>query len=219
MITRHGRTVLTERREILAPQHSALLVIDMQNDLLDERGAYARNGEDTALTRVVLPAVSRLVDAARTAGVLVVYTQNTTLPDGASDSPAWVYFKDHSRPGLGGEYTVRGTWGHQIVPELAPGPRDLVVSKHRSDAFVGTDLEQLLRSHEVRTVVSAGVVTNGCVESTVRHAAFLDLYSLVVGDACASTAPALHDAAMALLAARHDVLAAEDLITLWKDGT
>jgi nicotinamidase-related amidase len=211
-----GKSVFDTLEEVLDPSHSCLLVIDMQNDLLKDEGAYASRGEDPSLVQKVVAPIQELVEQARRAGVLVVYTQNTTLPDGRSDSPAWLYFKTYSRPELGGVYTVEGTWGHRIVDELAPQPGDVVVRKHRSDAFVATDLDLVLRSHGVKTVVSVGIVTNGCVESTVRHAAFLDYYSVVVEDACASTSTALHDAALQLLRGRHDVVSASQVKDLWK---
>jgi nicotinamidase-related amidase len=213
-----GKSVFDSLEEVLDPGHSCLLVIDMQNDLLKDEGAYASRGEDASIVRRVVGPVQELIEAAHRAGVLVVYTQNTTLPDGQSDSPAWLYFKTYSRPELGGQYTVDGTWGHRIVEELAPHPGDVVVRKHRSDAFVSTDLDLVLRSHGVKTVVTVGIVTNGCVESTVRHAAFLDYYSVVVEDACASTSTALHDAAMQLLRGRHDVVSASQVKDMWKAG-
>ncbi|GII75999.1 isochorismatase [Sphaerisporangium rufum] len=211
----NGMSVFETPEEVLAPAHTALLVIDMQNDLLSDEGAYARRGEDARLVRAAIEPVARLVRAARDAGVLVVYTQNTTLPGGRSDSPAWTYFKHYSRPELAGQYTLDGTWGHEIVPELAPGDGDVVIRKHRSDGFVGTDLDLVLRSNGVRSVATAGIVTNGCVESTVRHAAFLDYYSVVVGDACASTSPRLHDAAIELLRGRHDILTVDTVTAIW----
>jgi nicotinamidase-related amidase len=211
----NGMAVFETVEEILQPAHTALLVIDMQNDLLSDDGAYARRGEDASLVRAVIEPVRRLVEAAHDAGVLVIYTQNTTLPDGRSDSPAWSYFKSYSRPELAGQYTVDGTWGHEIIPELVLTPRDVVIRKHRSDAFVGTNLELVLRANGVLSVATAGIVTNGCVESTVRHAAFLDYYSVVVADACASTSQRLHDAAIELLRSRHDVVTADNVISIW----
>jgi nicotinamidase-related amidase len=210
-----GRSVFETIEEVLDPAHTALLVIDMQNDLLREEGAYASRGEDASLVQAVIEPVGGLIEAARAAGVLVVYTQNTTLPGGLSDSPAWMYFKTYSRPELGGQYTMDGTWGHEIVSELAPVEGDVVVRKHRSDAFIATDLDLILRSHEIKSVATVGIVTNGCVESTVRHAAFLDYYSVVVEDAVASTSQRLHEAALDLLRGRHDVVTAATVKGIW----
>ncbi|GAA2122619.1 isochorismatase family cysteine hydrolase [Nocardioides bigeumensis] len=211
----HGKQVFDSLSEVVDPAHTALLIVDMQKDFLDPAGAYARNGDDVALTGAIVPVVVDLVRQAREAGVLVAFTLNTTLPDGLSDSPAWVYFKNHARPFLGGEYTLTGTWGHELVDELAAQPGDLQVLKHRSDAFVGTDLDNLLRANGVQTVVVAGIVTNGCVEATVRHAAFIDYYTVVAGDACASASQRLHDITLEFLSARHDVVTADQLKKIW----
>lgn len=206
----------TSLEEILAPAHTALLIIDMQNDLLHPDGAYARNGEDVSLTRAVVAPITTLVESARRTGALVVYTVNTTLPDGRSDSPAWSYFKNYSRPDLAGNYTIDGTWGHRIVAELAPRSDEPVVRKHRSDAFIATDLDLILRSNGIQTVVAAGVVTNGCVESSIRHAAFLDYYTAIAADCCASTSQRMHDLAIELLRARHDICSAKEISGIWE---
>jgi nicotinamidase-related amidase len=212
----NGKLVFESLSEVLRPSHCALLVIDMQNDLLSPRGAYARGGnDDVLLVCATVPVVVGMVSAAREASVPVFFTQNTTLKNGSSDSPAWIYFKNYSRPALAGAYTVEGSWGHEIIDDLAPLEREVVVRKHRSDAFVGTDLDLLLRAAGVRTVVTAGIVTNGCVESTVRHAAFLDYYSVLVEDACASTSLPLHEAALTLLRARHDVVQSNVIKSIW----
>lgn len=215
MRDRHSKAVYKTLEQVFAPEHTALLIIDMQKDLLDSDGAYARNGEDVSLTHAIVPAVVDLVDTAHKADVLVGFTQNTTLPAGRSDSPAWSYFKNYSRPATGGQYTMAGTWGHELIDELQPALGDLVITKHRSDAFVGTDLDNLLRANLVESVVVAGIVTNGCVESTVRHAAFNDYYSGLVGDASASTSQRLHDLAVELLSARHDIVTTAQLKRIW----
>ncbi|GGK99027.1 cysteine hydrolase family protein [Nocardia jinanensis] len=212
----HTPTTGLSPAEVLAPSRCALLVIDMQNDFVDPGGAYARAGDDVAPARSVIEPIAGTIAAARAAGVPVLFAANTTLPDGRSDSPAWTYFKNFARPDLDGPYTVPGTWGWEIIAELAPAEDEDIVRKHRSNAFVGTDLDMLLRSRGVETLVSCGVVTNGCVEATVRHAAFLDYYSVLVRDACASSSPALHDAALQLLGARHDLVTAEDVQKIWE---
>jgi nicotinamidase-related amidase len=211
----YGMAVFDSIEEVMHPTHCALLVIDMQNDLVNTSGAYASAGEDVSLVRTVIDPIRRLIDMAHSAGVPVIYTMNETLPDGRSDSPAWAYWKNYSRPGLNGNYTIAGTWGVEIIPELAPEPQDSTVRKHRSDGFVGTDLDLILKAAGAKTVVTCGIVTNGCVESTARHAAFLDYHSVVVGDACASSSLELHEAALRLLGGRHDVVSVDTVEQLW----
>lgn len=212
----YGKLVFDSVDEVLDPRHCALIVIDMQNDLMSEQGAYASVGEDVTPMRGVIDPIRTLIEAARGSQVPIIYTMNVTLANGRSDSPAWAYFKNYSRPGLNGAYTIEGTWGAEIISEVRPAASDLIVRKHRSDAFVGTDLEIMLRALEVTTVVTCGIVTNGCVESTARHAAFLDFCSVVVEDAVASSSHELHEAALTVLRARHDVVPSGLVIKRWE---
>src|SRR4051794_30465986 len=79
--------------EIVAPRHTALIVVDMQNDFCTLGGHFATHGRDVDRITAVIPRISELIASALTAGVMVVYTQQTTLPGLASGTPAWVYFK------------------------------------------------------------------------------------------------------------------------------
>lgn len=201
--------------ELLSETRCGLLVVDMQNDLLHDDGAYGRNGEDVSLCRSILSSILSLIYAARARNYPVFYTQNVTLPEGVSDSPAWAYFKSYSRPLIAGEYTIAGSWGSELVKELRDELCGPVIQKHRSDAFIGTDLDLLLRSSQVETLVVTGIVTNGCVEATLRHAAFLDYYTVLVKDACASTSLRMHQLTLEILAARHDLVATSEVLRFW----
>ena len=145
--------------------------------------------------------------------LLVTWLRNTVLPGGRSDSPAWLSYR--SRHGVTLDYTVEGTWGHALLDGLAPGPDDVLVDKHRSSGFVGTDLDTILRSNGIETVVVCGCMTEGCVESTVRHAAFLDYYPVVVEDVVASNTPALHDASLTVMRSQFRVLSASEIVASW----
>ena len=94
---------------------------------------------------------------------------------------------------------VAGTWGAEFAGGLAPAERDVVVSKHRFSAFEGTDLDLVLRTHGIRTLVVTGVVTHVCVESTVRDAFFRDYGSVVVDDAVAGWQPEWHRTSRAVM--------------------
>jgi nicotinamidase-related amidase len=110
---------------------------------------------------------------------------------------------------------VEGTWGHQIVDELKPQPHDLVVKKHRSSAFVDTELDLLLRSNSVQTVLITGVVTEGCVESTARDASFKDYIVVLLEDCIGSGNPRLHSASLEVMRARFDVYTSQHIIPNW----
>lgn len=113
--------------------------------------------------------------------------------------------------------TVAGTWGYELVPALeVPPPGALLVDKHRS-AFWGTPLDTILRSNDIRTAIVVGCTTEGCVDSTVREAGFLDYFPVVVEGAVATNDPILGEAAMRIVRAyRADVITSAELERLWR---
>jgi len=148
--------------------------------------------------------------------VPVVWIQQTWLSEGASDSPAWLYMK--RRNGIHQERCVDGTWGHSFVDGLEPEPGEPIIRKHRSSGFVGTNLDLVLRSNRVETVVVVGVMSEGCVESTARDAAFHDYYVVLTSDAMASDVLAWHEASVLTMSGRHDMLPWRTLVHLWEEN-
>lgn len=220
MIEVDGKIVYTALSELVAPERTALLIIDMQRDFVEPDGVFGRLGIDLSAYAAVRPAIATLRDRAADAGLLVVHVQNAALPDRMSDSPAQIRFNMRMHEAARGDrpplrYTVPGTRGHQIVDELTPRDGELVVTKYRSSAFWGTSLELLLRSNGIRSVVLAGCTTEGCVESTARDAMFNDYYVVLAEDCVASDDQAQHEAAMLLMRHRFDLAAASDIVRAW----
>lgn len=214
MKTVNGVEVLDDLSEILAPEHTALVVVDVQNDCVRPDGWFAEQGRDVAGIQEVVPKVVALVEAARNAGVLVVFIEQTTLPANGSDSPAWLYFK--TRDGRSRtDYTLDGSWGQQTIDELAVRSDEIRVRKFRPSAFHGTSLDKILRAHGVVSVVTCGVITQGCVQATTMDASFHDYYTVVASDCIGSFSPALHDNAMTFLGSRYDSADLETLATMW----
>jgi nicotinamidase-related amidase len=116
-------------------------------------------------------------------------------------------------------FTVEGTWGAEFVPELTPAPDDLVVSKFRSSAFHETNLDLVLRSNGIKTVLVCGCTTEGCVESTVRDAGFHDYLAVVISDCVGSDVPELHSASMFVMSSyRADVIDSADAARMVRDS-
>jgi nicotinamidase-related amidase len=151
---------LTPRVE-LDPRTTALVVVDMQNDFVADGGSL--QVPDAAAT---VPVIAGLLDRARRAGARVVFTQDTHGPG----DPEFAIWPEHAR---------EGTWGWEIVADLAPQPGETVLRKPRYDAFYGTPLDHLLRVWRVRTLVVCGTVANICVHYTAASAA-LRWYDVVV---------------------------------------
>ncbi len=217
-----GRDIYESVDELVDPRHSALLIIDIQNDFCATGGAFHSAGYDTSLYPSMITRTRTLLDAARDVGVMRIFVQNTILPGFVSDSPAQIRFRmrlsqDARVPSV--RYTVDDTWGHQFVEELAPLESEIVIQKFRSSAFAGTPLDLLLRSNGIETLVITGATTEGCVESTARDGMFADYYVVVVRDCVESDKREQHEASLTLMKNRFDLVDSPDIIRSWSRFT
>lgn len=217
MIETHGIRVFTELGEIVDPRHTALLVIDVQRDFCSPDGEAARQGKDLSLITAALPRIRAVLEAARAAGVRPIYVQNVWLPDHRSVSGAWLRFAMmDGRVDIEKGWTIAGTPGAEIMPEVAPRPGDIVVAKSRSNAFFGTNLDTILRCNGIQSVVCVGFVTEGCLESTARDAVFRDFYTVILEDCTGTYDPVLHQAALTVLRVRVDVVPSSAVLEIWR---
>jgi nicotinamidase-related amidase len=217
MIEVDGKLVCETLAEVVEPRRTALLVVDVQNDYCAPGGVLDQQGGDISMTRAVVENVIEMVDAARRHGVKVVWIQQTWLPGGLSDSPAWIYMK--RRNGNHVDRCIDGAWGQQFVDGLCPRGDEPIVKKHRSSGFVGTNLDLILRSSRIETTVVIGVMTEGCVESTARDAAFYDYYVVLTPDCMASDVRAWHEASLTTMSGRHDIVPSREIRQLWEAAT
>lgn len=223
MITIGNKVVYTTLKELVKARHTALVLVDMQNDFCQPGWAFDRLGIDLSMYPHMIPRLVRLVAGARAAKVPIIYIQMTVLPGRISESPAQIRFNMRLHLTAHGEteplyYTVEGTPGQEIIAELSPEPGDLIVRKYRSSGFWGTNLDMLLRSNGIETVIMTGVTTEGCVESTARDALFNDYYVVVPEDCVASDDRRQHDASLFLMRHRFDVVTSDDILVVWQQG-
>ncbi len=155
----------------LDPAKTALVVVDMQNDFVKEGGSLVVPDAEATIS-----AVRALLDLARQSGMKVVFTQDTHT-DG---DPEWEIWPEHVR---------EGSWGWQIVDEIAPREDELVIRKVRYDAFYGTHLDHYLRVWDVDTLVICGTVANICVHYTAASAALRWFEVVVPRDATSALDP------------------------------
>jgi len=178
------------------PQHAAVVVIDMQNDFCASEGLVARGGRDVSAAQEMATRLPDLIAAARAAGVLVVFVRNVYSSDkNFYLSDVWL---EQAARKQGGGYTsipvcAEGSWEGDFYGAVRPEPGDPVVTKHRYSAFYNTDLDTILRSHGVRTIIATGVSTNVCVETTAREGFIRDYYVVLVADATAAYTQEEHD--------------------------
>jgi ureidoacrylate peracid hydrolase len=213
------RTILSSLAEKVAPDHTALLLIDMVNDFAHPKGKAAVQGNRPLdHIRSIIPTLQALLDGARTAGVLVVHVQHTTLPGAASDSDVWLEARRRAKYSAV-DVCIEGTWGHESIDELRPVGGEPEVPKYRYGGFEGTNLARVLRSAEVKTVICCGASTNVCVEATAREAFARELYVVLPADGCASWSRPLHEASLESAANRYATICnAEDILTIWDAG-
>lgn len=189
------------------PRRTALLLIDFSNDFVHMEGKAAVVGKrDVSHAVTAIANAKRLLHAARAAGVTIIHCLHTTMPGGEADSPVWRDARSRATYSAV-DICQDGTWGQEPVADLAREPGDLVVKKFRYGAFTGTELELILRSLCLDTVVCAGVSTNVCVDTTAREAFARDFYVHIAKDACASWNLELHTASLLTAAQRFAVVA------------
>lgn len=197
----------------IGPQRTAVVVIDCQVDFGAPEGEMARRGADMTAPQAALEKVQALVDAARAAGVSVVFVRLIT--NSAAESA--VIREARARQGEDGpELCVEGSHGADFVgPQPQPG--ETVISKKRYSAFVHTGLAGQLHAQGVDTLVLAGLTTECCVASSAWDGFEQDFHVFIASDACAAYEKELHDQALKALGMSGAVIApTAQFAALWK---
>jgi ureidoacrylate peracid hydrolase len=192
------------------PQRSILLVVDMQNDYCDPNGTAGGRGRDLGFIREMIPRLLQLIDNARKQQFSICFIR--TIANDWTNSPVWTEFKDKKNLAV-----ADGTWGAEFYPGFEPLKGELVVTKHRYSAFIGTNLDQILRSQGVNSLITTGVGTGMCVFQTLSVGFMLDYYITLVED-CAATSygPQSHDEAVAHIRKHFGVVASSsEIIDIW----
>jgi nicotinamidase-related amidase len=166
-------------QERIAMANQALLIMDVQNSIVE------RYGDSSG---ALLDQLAAAVAAARKASVPVIYVR-VAFRDGAPEiNPRNRMFSRLAGAGGMGEMDP----STQVHPAVAPQPGDILITKKRVSAFAGSDLEVVLRSRGVDSLVLTGIATSGVVLSTLRQAADLDYELTVLRDGCADGDPEVH---------------------------
>lgn len=173
---------------------SALVVIDLLNDFLSERGKVHGNIK-SELERVrFIPNLTRLLAGARKAGLQIVYA-----PHGLNEH-SFDHFKYvHPRLQVAMQNHVfwEGDFGDEFYEPLRPQAGDIIASHHRVfDAFMGTDLDEKLKARGIEKVILAGLTSHTCVEATGRHAIEAGYHLTFLTDAVAEFTEKAHAAAL-----------------------
>jgi nicotinamidase-related amidase len=188
------------------PTTTALVIIDMQRDFVEPAGFGESLGNDVSQLAGVVPVLQGVLARARETGMLVVHTREGHVPDLSDCPPSKLRRgKPSARigdPGPNGRILIRGEAGHDIVPELYPIPGEPVVDKPGKGAFYATDFEEILRGHDVTSLIVTGVTTEVCVHTTVREANDRGYDCLVLSDGVGSYFPQFQDVGLQMVAAQ-----------------
>jgi ureidoacrylate peracid hydrolase len=161
----------------IIPEKTAMLVVDMQNDFVQEGAPI-----EIPRARAMIPRLNRLLDVCREHKIPVIYIHHV-IRGGDIDAGR---LADHHAAIRHNKAIIAGTPNVEIYEELKPHPGDLVVAKPRYSAFYGTDLEAILRSKGIDTLLISGTVTNVCCDSTARDAFSRDYKVIFLSDGTAT---------------------------------
>jgi nicotinamidase-related amidase len=177
------------------PKRTAVVLIEFQNDFTSEGGVLHDAVKGVMEQTSMIENTRALVETARAAGATIVHAPITFAPG----------YGELSRHPYGilkgvvdGNAFVKGTWGAAIVDDLAPAEGDIVIEGKRGlDTFASTNLDFILRSKGIETVIIGGFLTNCCVESTMRSAYENGYRVITLTDCTAATSAEEHDNAIA----------------------
>lgn len=194
-----SEVTLPARPEALTvkPAETAVIVVDLQNAYASQGGYVDLAGFDISGASAAVAQTKKVIEAARAAGILVIFFQNGWDKDyveaGGPGSPNWhksnALKTMRARPELAGTLLAKGSWDYALVDELAPQPGDIVIPKTRYSGFFNTNIDSVLRSRGIRTLVFTGIATNVCVESSLRDAFHLEYFGVVLEDATHQVGP------------------------------
>jgi ureidoacrylate peracid hydrolase len=190
---------------------SALVVVDVQNDFCAKGGYYDRTGADLTLIEPAVERIVRLIAYARRAGVMVVFVRSQYDPLYLSRTQT----ERRRRVGWDIPLCQVGTRGFEFY-RVQPEPGDPVITKHRFDAFHGTDLELVLRTNGKEHLFFAGVATNVCVESSLRSGFMRDFQVILVEDCAAARNRRAHEGTVENVLQHFGlVIRLEELMGVW----
>jgi nicotinamidase-related amidase len=198
----------TELPDIIAPEHSMLIVWDMQNMLVNR--VFNKNE--------ILNSVAALLQMSRKIQVPVAYTKIAPLPP-RFQAPAAVA-QQMKRTGIKDVRQLRSPLGDdpkalEIAEMIAPLQQDVVLSKNTASIFVGTNFDYIARYGGIETLVFTGISTEWGVESSAREALNRGYYVVVVSDGVSSADREAHERSLANLRSLCEVVTHNEILKMW----
>ncbi|NOX53530.1 MAG: cysteine hydrolase [Planctomycetes bacterium] len=200
---------VTEVADQIAPLHTALVLVDMQNDFVHDEGVFVKKwGKTNRWIKPIVEPCRRLLDAARAADVVVIHLR--VINDLARNPSSWHNF--WGPPAC----VIEGTWGAEFIDELKPGDGEIVITKYTYDGFFGTPLDSVLKKLGVRTLVFAGIDSDVCVRDTAAHGFALGYTPVFAREALAADNDTAHAGVLQSWAEHYGhVVPVEQIAAIW----
>lgn len=196
-------SLLTTLRDLVKPEHTALVVVDMQNDFCHKDGFFRKgisdargHGQkpvDLSSIHKMIPNLIQFIDVARSVDIKSYFIRS--------------FHDDHYLPPMQRLRKLRlgrrrvlcpeGEWGSEQLDGFVPKPSDTVITKYVHSAFIGTNFKDSLESAKIRSLIITGVTTNICCESTIRDGSMLGFYIVVPRDCVAALTVKEHEFSIA----------------------
>ena len=178
----------------LDPATTALVLIEYQNEFTSDGGVLHDAVAEVMDSTGMLSNTVTLVDKARAAGVTIMHAPITFAP-GYGELTRHPY--GILKGVVDGNAFVKGTWGAAIVDDLTPTEGDILIEGKRGlDTFASTNIDFILRSKGIETIILGGFLTNCCVESTMRSGYENGYRVITLTDCTAATSQAEHENAI-----------------------
>ncbi len=188
----------------------ALVIIDMQRDFLEYGGFGDALGNDVMQLQSIVPTVKKLLETFRSLNLPVIHTIEAHAAD-LSDCPPSKLNRGKGNLKIGdqgsmGRILIVGEAGNNIIPELTPLEKEIVITKSTKGAFCRTNLEEILQKENITHLLFAGVTTEVCVQTTMREANDRGYECLLIEDATASYFPDFKSATIEMLRAQGGII-------------
>ncbi|HEX7627486.1 MAG TPA: isochorismatase family cysteine hydrolase [Candidatus Methanoperedens sp.] len=205
----NNKTIYETLKEIVAPEHTALVLWDVQNALVNN----IFNKEE------FLTNLKAVIDAARKKGIPIIYTKITPLP--ADYNSSWSIYMSMKRYGVDDPaklpgFLKPGTTEADIPEDVAPSSEDIVVNKHTASIFIGTHVEYMLRNKGIDTIVFTGISTEFGVSSSARDASNRGFYPVVVKECVSSADKEMHEWSLKIISRLCIVASSAQVVKEWK---
>ncbi len=205
--------MLITLEEKVDPRHAALIVVDMQNDFCHSDGAIAKQDREVSFSQQMTPKLLNLLAQSRREKLPVIFIRQ--INNDWYQSETWREHRRRVNPGKPAVPCLEGTWGAEFY-QVSPQPGECIVTKHRYSAFASTDLDLILRSRGIKTLIMTGVQTNACVESTAREGLIRDYYIVFVKDCTATEHLDDHEATLRNIRNLFGIVViSEEVISAW----